>query len=219
MKLAIVGVGRLGCALGKRLAVAGHEIIYAQGPAARSAAFAHPHARAAASADAVRDADLTILTVPFGAVPGTLADCGDLDGKLIWSCVPALKPDASGLEVGFDQSVAETVQRLASGARVVGAVLPCAEVVAAGLNQFGGARPTTWMCGGERRDKAVISRLLEDLGTDPVDAGGLAAARLIEPAMALVERQARSVEPPRMLALRMIEQGWEQLDHHLALLA
>ena len=219
VKLALVGVGRLGCALGKRLAVAGHEIVYAQGPAARSAAFAHPGARAASSVDAVRDADVTILTVPFGNVAGALAGCGNLDGKLIWSCVPALKPDASGLEIGFDQSVAETVARLADGARVVAAPLPCAEVVAAGLNVFGGTRPTTWVCGGERRDKAIVSRLLEDLGTDPADAGGLDAARLIEPAMALVERQARSVEPHRMLALRMIEQGWEQLDQHLALLA
>lgn len=212
MQLAILGAGQLGRALGKRLAVAGHEITYAQGRAARSAAYAHPGARATTSADAVRDADVTILTVAYAGVASTLAGCPDLDGKLVWTCVPALKPDGSGLEVGLDRSVAETVDRLAAGARVVAAPLPHADVVAAGRTLFGGTRPTTWMCGGERRDKAVIGRLLADLGTDPEDAGGLAAARLIEPAMALVEHQARSVAPHRMLALRLIEHGWEQLD-------
>ncbi len=217
MKLAIIGVGSLGCALGKRLASVGYEIIYAQGPAARSAAFAHSRARAAASIDAVRDADVTILAVPFHAVAGALADCGNLDGKLIWSCVLALKPDRSGLAVGFDESAAEIVARLAAGARVVAALPPCAEVVSSGADLFGGVRPTTWMCGGDRQGKALIGELLQALGTDPVDAGGLEAARLIEPAMALVARQAHSVEPPRMLALRMIEQGWEQLDQCLEL--
>ena len=219
MKLAIIGVGRLGCALGRRLAAVGHEIFYAQGPAARSAAFAHPRARAAASIDAVRAADVTILTVPFNVVAGALADCGNLDGKLIWSCVSALKPDLSGLAVGYNESAAETVARLAAGARVVAALPPCAEIVASGTDVFGGVRPTTWMCGGDRLDKALIGRLLEALGTDPVDAGGLEAARLVEPAMALVAQQAHSVQPPRMLALRMIEQGWEQLDQRLELLA
>lgn len=220
MKLAIIGAGRLGRALGKRLAAAGHEVVYARGAAARRAAFAHPGARAAATnSDAVRDAEVTILAVPFSGLADALAGCGTLDGKLLWSCVTALQPESSGGACGAVESAAEVVARLAPHARVVAALPPCAEVIAAGANPFDGARPTSWMCGGTRRDQALIGGLLRAIGADPVDAGELESARLVESAMALVARQAHNGPAPRTLALRMIEQGWEQLDRPLGLLA
>lgn len=213
MRLAVVGAGRLGRVLGRRLADAGHEVIYARGDSALQAAAAQPGTRATtANADAVRDAEVVVLAVPFTAVATALAECGPLDGRLVWSCVNALTRDGDRLAVGFDDSAAETVDRCAPTARVVAALPPSPDVIGCGPEMFDGARPTSWMCGGNRQDKAIIAGLLHAIGAEPLDAGPLEAARLIEPAMLLVHHQANTVTPPRRLALRLIEQGWEHLN-------
>jgi predicted dinucleotide-binding enzyme len=49
-----------------------------------------------------------------------------------------------------------------------------------------------------------VERLVADLGADPVDAGPLAAARLVEPAMMLVVGLAYA-GLPRDLGLRLLE--------------
>ncbi len=213
MRLAVVGSGRLGRVLGQRLARVGHEVVYARGNSALQATAAQPGTRAAAvNVDAVGDAELVVLTVPFAAVGTALGECGPLHGKLVWSCVNAVTHDGSRLAVGFDDSAAETVARCVPTARVVAALPPSPDVISCGLDVFDGARPTTWMCGGSRQDKAVIAGLLHAIGAEPLDAGPLEAARLIEPAMLLLHHQAHAVTPPRRLGLRLIEQGWEHLD-------
>jgi hypothetical protein len=113
--------------------------------------------------------------------------------------------------VGFDDSAAETVARLVPGARVVAALPPCAEVLA-DPGSLGPARPSSWLCGESRADKAVVAALLESVGIEAIDAGGLDAARLVEPMMMLVHRLASGASPPRRLALRLVEQGWDSLD-------
>src|SRR5437016_6146902 len=74
VRLAIIGAGNLGTALGKRLAASGHEIVYAEGESAHRAATSHRSAHAASTADAVRDADVGILAVPYSALAQTLSN-------------------------------------------------------------------------------------------------------------------------------------------------
>lgn len=205
MRVAIIGAGRLGAAIGSRLAEAGHDVVYAGGESARRAAGSHPRATAADNATASRDADVVVLAVPFAKVGEALGECGALDGKLVWSCVNALKPDASGLTVGFDDSAAEEVRRHAPRARVVAALPPFADLIASGETDFGGQRPTSWVCGGDAGDKATVGALLRDIGADPSDAGPLEASRLAEPAAMLIVAQTYSSQPPRTLALRLLE--------------
>lgn len=215
LRVVIVGSGRLARVLGQRLVGAGHQVLFArEEPAARAVA---PPGTATVNVDAVGAADVVVLAVSFGEAEAALAECGPLDGTLVWSCVNATNADGGGLAVGFDDSAAETMARLVPGARVVAALPPCPDVLAdPGL--FGGVRPSTWVCGESRTDKSVVAGLLESVGVEPIDAGGLDAARLIEPAMMLVHRQANGVSPPRRLALRLVEQGWDQLDRPSSIL-
>jgi predicted dinucleotide-binding enzyme len=204
MRIGIIGAGSLGTALGARLAGAGHSVLYGGGAAAHEAAAAQ-HALAGTNADAAGFGEVVVLAVPFAAVEQALASAAPLAGRVLWSCVNALKPDMSGLAVGFDTSAAERVAAHAAGARVVAAIPPFAQALAGGeLAYDGGLPPTVFMCGDDGGAKATIATLITDIGAQPVDSGPLSAARLVEPAMMLAVSIAYA-GVPRDVSLRLLE--------------
>jgi 8-hydroxy-5-deazaflavin:NADPH oxidoreductase len=204
MQLGIIGAGSLGSALGRRLASRGHEIMFGGGESAQEAA-AGSGAKVGTNPDAVAFCDVVILAVPFAAVDCVLADAGPLRNRVLWSCVNALRPDLSGLAVGFDTSGAETVAARAAGARVVAAIPPFASAIASGeLSYDGGLEPTVFLCGDDDEAKRVVDGLVRDIGAQPVDAGALSAARFVEPAMMLLVSLAYS-GVPRDIGLRLLE--------------
>src|SRR5262249_28611029 len=131
VRLGIIGAGSLGTALGERFAEAGHEIMFGGTASGHDAAVRLP-ARVGSNGETSAFGDVVILAVPFTAVAAALADAGPLGGRVLWSCVNALKPDYTGLAIGFDNSAAEEVARRAPGARVVAAVPPFANAIANG---------------------------------------------------------------------------------------
>jgi predicted dinucleotide-binding enzyme len=204
MQIGIIGAGSLGSALGRSLASRGHEIMFAGSEAAQEAAT-RDGARVGANADAVTFGDVVVLTVPFSAVDAALADAGPFGDRVLWSCVNALRPDLAGLAVGFDTSAAETVAARAVGARVVAAIPPFANAIASsGLSYDAGLEPTVFVCGDDAHAKQVVGSLIEEIGAQPVDAGPLSTARLVEPAMMLVVKLAYA-GVPRDIALRLLE--------------
>ena len=60
------------------------------------------------------------------------------------------------------------------------------------------------MCGDDAAAKLLVTGLVQDLGAHAVDAGPLASARLVEPAMMLLVRLAYA-DLPRDLGLRLLE--------------
>ena len=206
MNVGIIGAGRLGSALGARLAAVGHELMYGGGASASEAASASG-ARAGSNSEAVAFGDVVVLAVPFAAVGAALAQAGPLEGKIVWSCVNALKPDFSGLALGFDSSGAEEIAKHAPGARVVEAIPPFAETLASGdLHYDGGLSPTVFVCGDDEQAKTLVEQLLAEIGAHTVDAGPLTAARLIEPSMMLLVSIAYA-GVPRDVSLRLLERG------------
>ena len=204
VKVGIIGAGSLGTALGKRLADAGHTIMFGGGASAQDAA-ARQSAEVGSNADAVAFSEVVVLAVPFGAIDAALLDAGPFDGRVLWSCVNALKPDFTGLAVGFDSSAAEEVARRARGARVVAAVPPfAAALTAPTLVYEGDLAPTVFLCGEDNGAKRVVEGLLRDIGANPFDAGPLSAARYVEPAMMLLVSIAYS-GVPRDVGLRLLE--------------
>jgi 8-hydroxy-5-deazaflavin:NADPH oxidoreductase len=204
MQIGIIGAGSLGSALGQCLTSSRHEIMFGGGESAKDAATRRG-AKAGANADAVAFGDVVILAVPFAAVDGALADAGPFGDRVLWSCVNALTPDFSGLAVGFDTSAAEMVAAAAEGARVVAAIPPFANAIASGgLRYDAGLEPTVFLCGDDDKAKRVVEGLVRDIGAQPVDAGALSAARLVEPAMMLLINLAYS-DVPRDIGLRLLE--------------
>jgi predicted dinucleotide-binding enzyme len=162
-------------------------------------------ARAGTNTQAVDFGDVVILAVPFAAAGCALAEAGPLPDRVLWSCVNATKADLSGLAVGFETSGAETIAARADGARFVAAIPPFANAIASStLSYDAGLAPTVFVCGDDDTAKRVVEELIEDIGADPVDAGPLSAARLVEPAMMLLVSLAYS-GVPRDLGLRLLE--------------
>jgi NADPH-dependent F420 reductase len=188
MKIAIIGAGNVGGTLGKRWARAGHEVAFgARDPAeAKLVALVResgPTARAAAVPEAVRQAAVVVLTVPWVNVQEALAAAGDLRGRILIDAtnpVP-LTPEGlrQGLMIGHTTSAAEEIARWAAGARVVKAFNTTgwpnmADPV------YGSQGLSMLLCGDDAEAKQVAADLARQLGFEPVDVGPLRSARYLE---------------------------------------
>jgi hypothetical protein len=60
-----------------------------------------------------------LLAVPHPALEAAVRSLGSLDAKIVVDATNPITPDLSGLSVGWKDSAAEQVARLAPGARVV----------------------------------------------------------------------------------------------------
>jgi predicted dinucleotide-binding enzyme len=190
--------------MARKLLAAGHEVKFGGGVTAQEAA-ASLKVSADSNHEAVAFAEVVILAVPFPAIRTALSQAGPLEDVVLWSCVNAIRPDLSGLMIGFDTSAAEQVARQAGRARVVAAIPPFAEALANGdLYYDNGLNPSVFVCGDDDSAKATVERLVSDLGAQPVDAGPLSAARFVEPAMMLLVDLAYG-GLPRDLGLRLLE--------------
>jgi predicted dinucleotide-binding enzyme len=206
VKLGIIGAGSLGTALGGRYIERGHSVMFGGGASAQDAAV-RLGATVGSNAETAAFGDVVILTVPFAAIGTALADAGSLRGRVLWSCVNALRPDYTGLAIGFDNSAAEEVARRAPGARVVAAVPPFAQAIAKGpLYNDHDVEPTVFICGDDTAAKRIVEDLVLELGAHAVDAGSLTAARLVEPAMMLAVSIAYA-GVPRDVSLRLLERS------------
>ena len=107
-------------------------------------------------------------------------NAGDLAGKIVFDCTNPLAPQLSGLTHGFETSGGEQVASWAPGARVV-KIFNTIGANNMADPDFNGVAASMFYCGDDAEAKAAGARLAADLGFDPVDAGALDQARLLEP--------------------------------------
>ena len=181
MRVAIIGVGNVGKALGSAAVAAGHSVVLtASDPAHAVAAAQAVGATAAASnAEAVRGADLVVLAVPGGAVRAVAAEIADAVGSgVVVDSTNPLNATYSDLDI---QGV--------SGAADLQALLPSAKVVKAFNTVFASrwAAPTEngesldlYIAGDDADAKSRVADLGASLGFRPLDVGGLRMARSLE---------------------------------------
>ncbi len=185
MRIAVIGAGDVGSALGEAWTKKGHEVCFGvrhpDSDEIRSLlASIGKSAKATTVAEACRAAEIVVLAVPWNSVQQVLATAGDLSGKVLIDCTNPLKPDLSGLLLGHTTSAGEQVAAWARGAHVVKTFNH------SGANNMAAAsgyplRPVMFVCGDHEPAKRRVLQLVEDLGFDPVDAGPMQTARLLEP--------------------------------------
>lgn len=185
MQIAVLGAGHVGSALGTGWARRGHDVTYGvRDPAAAGArdavARAGGKARAATPAEAASAADAVVVALPFPAVAGVLRTLGDLSGKVVVDVTTPLNADNTGLVVGHTTSGTERVAASLPGARVVKAFNQTGAGNMADPAYDGRGIPT-FLAGDDAAAKRLVAGLASDLGFEPVDAGPLANARLLEP--------------------------------------
>lgn len=190
MKIGMIGAGNIATALGKFWARNGHQLFYSYSRDAEKlkkvAAAVDPEAKTGSPVEAVAFAEVVVLAVPYTALDDALQAAGSLAGKLVFSCVNALKPDYSGLAVGTTTSAAEEIAKRSPGARVVEGLPSFAEVLHSDSQQIGGQQATLFVCGDDAEGKKIVAGLLQECEAEVIDAGPLWAARYIEPAMMLL---------------------------------
>ena len=200
MKIAVIGTGNVGGALGRRWAQKGHQVIFgARNPNSDKVQSlletAGPKASAAGIKEAAAASDVVVLAVPWNAIQQIIESLGNLTGKVL---VDATNPIGPGLQlmVGTTSSGAEQIAGWAEGARVVKAFNTTGwENMANPI--YDGEPSAMFICGDGAEAKAAVAQLTEELGFDVVDTGALTMARHLEP-LALV-----------WINLAMV-QGWER---------
>ena len=188
LTIGIIGAGRMGGAFARRLAAAGHTVRVT----ARDAAAAEQAAtKAGATVRAVRldeiaeGADVLLLAVPYSAGADALravdGAAGALAGKAVIEMSNPFTPDMAGLLVGHTTSAAEEMQQAVPHAHVVKAFNAIFwDTVGAPAPAD---RPTAqiFYAGDDAAAKDAVRAVIESAGFEPMDAGPLANARLLEP--------------------------------------
>jgi 8-hydroxy-5-deazaflavin:NADPH oxidoreductase len=177
MNIGIIGAGNVGSALGRASVEAGYAVaISARDPKHAADVAAEVGARGAAdNRDAVREAEIVILAVPYDAVSDIAAELGDvLAGKAVVDVTNRFTPEDLGGE-----SNAEEIQAMLPGAGVVKAFNT---ILASHQTdpEADGVRLDGFVAGDDARAKQIVLDLVQSLGFRPIDAGGLAMSRALE---------------------------------------
>ena len=186
LKIGIVGSGRIGGTLGAIWLKAGHEIMFSSLDLEHDKALAARlggKARAGTPREAAAFGEVLLIAVPYFALPQVGRDLGDLlKGKIVI--------DPSNPIPGRDGEIATWARQ--KGAGLASAeLLPGARIVRA-FNAIGyaklpeaaqrqGERIGMPMAGDDANAIAVASRLVREVGYEPVVVGPLAMGKYLIP--------------------------------------
>lgn len=184
MKIAVLGGGNVGGALGKLWSARGHEVRFGvpDPDSQKITALLEStgsRVQAMSNREAAAASEVVVLSVPWAAAEQAIRDCGDLGSKLVIDCTNPLRSDFTGLALGTTTSAGEQVAAW-SKAKVVKAF----NTIGAGNYgnaEFAGTRADGFYCGDDAAAKAKVKPLIADIGLNPVDVGPLRNARLLEP--------------------------------------
>jgi len=183
MTIAIIGAGRMGQGLARRLVEAGETVVLAARDKAKTTAVAAdiPGGKVkAAPVSAVGEADVVILAVPHPQTANALGEAGPLTGKVLIDITNPVGPERS-LAIGLTTSAAEEVQKLISQARVVKAFNTIfADVLDLHLTDAD-TPPQVLYAGDHEFANQRVAGLISAIGFEPMAAGPLKNARLLEP--------------------------------------
>ncbi len=192
MRIGIIGSGKIGATLARRLTDAGNDVTLAnsRGQASLEPLVAELGPRAHAGADVSATAaagDIVVLAVPFFLYDQLPAEA--LAGKVVIDAMnyfPARDGELPGLADDSTTS-SELLARQLPGARVVKAfnTLGWTHLASDGRPAGDPERLVIFIAGDDAEAKATVSTLADQIGFDVVDRGGLAAGRAQQPGAAL----------------------------------
>lgn len=182
MKVGIVGSGNIGGNIGRQLAKRGHDVIFSYSrDRAKLEEFANEAGgRAGDPREAVEHAELVVLSVPWALIDEVLETVGSLEGKIVVDTTNQFT--RSGLERLPDGMTAMAVnQRRMPGARYTKAFNTLtAGFQAATAGRQGEDRIAMFLAGDEADAKAILARLINEMGYEPADVGGSTEVWIME---------------------------------------
>jgi predicted dinucleotide-binding enzyme len=165
-KIAVIGKGNVGGALGRGLERAGYEVRLVGNEPARAR-------------ETATWGDVIVLAVPYPALDSVLTELGNaVNGKVVVDVINPLTADYQPA-LGFSTSAAEEIQRKAPGAKVVKAFNTVfAQHMDTG--QANGTPLALFAAGDDAASKTQVLTLSREIGFDAIDAGPLQNARSLE---------------------------------------
>jgi predicted dinucleotide-binding enzyme len=188
MNITLIGAGNMGAGFAKQLTAAGHKVRVTSRDLAKAQALAstYPGATAVAPAEALGNSEVVIVATGFADAVPALKALGPLEGRVVVDITNPLTNDYMGLTLGFETSAAEELAKALPGAQVVKAFnTVLAQVLADGPVFANGQTVPVFYAGDDERAKQTVRALVESIGFQAVDAGGLKNARYLEPVAGL----------------------------------
>lgn len=189
MRIGILGSGAVGTTLAGGFLAHGHEVMVASREPKKLRDWSRQNrgARTGTPEESAKFAEVAVLAAKGTAAAAMVRAAGaaNLAGKPLLDATNPIAeaPPVNGvlqLFTSLDDSLMERLQKefpqihFVKAFNSVGAPRMVNPVYAAG-------RPTMFICGDDQPAKAVATRLLDQLGWDCEDMGGVEAARAIEP--------------------------------------
>lgn len=198
LRIGVIGTGRVGGAIATVWAKAGHELMLSSRNLDDDKALAAKlgaNVRAGTTRDAAGFGDILLISVPYGALPEIGKTVGDLlKGKIVIdTCNPFVNRDGEIATWAREKGAGLASAELLPGARIVRA-----------FNAIGFARMATAheqpgkigmpIAGDDKQAIETASRLVREVGYEPVLVGGLAMGRYLMPGTPLAgERTADEI--------------------------
>lgn len=189
-KIGVIGSGDVGEALANGFLTHGYDVMRASrdpGKLAEWKTKAGGKAATGTLAEAAAFGELVTLAVKGAAAEEAVRLCGPdaLAGKTVIDTTNPIAetPPVNGVLgyfTGPDESLMERLQRLAPRARFVKA-FSCVGSRLMVHPDFGGEKPTMFLCGNDAAAKKDVERILGQFGWEWEDLGKAEAARAIEP--------------------------------------
>jgi len=185
MKIGIIGSGRVGSAIGSIWVKAGHQVMFSSRSLEHDRALAAKlgsNARAGTPREAAAFGDVVMVSVPYGALPAVGKDLGELiKGKVVIdTCNPFPHRDGDIANWAREKGAGLASAELLPGARIVRAFN------AIGAARMGSAHEEPGKIGmpiasDDPQAIQVASRLIREIGYEPVLVGGLAKGKYLMP--------------------------------------
>jgi predicted dinucleotide-binding enzyme len=197
----MIGTGRMGTALARLMAEAGHDVVLSnsRGPESLTEVVAEIGGACTASdvATAVADADVVVLATPWWKTHEAVALVPDWTGKVVIDTTNNRRaPGPDGLIDIGDQVSSEIVASYIPGARLVKAfnVSPVPMMVAA-LGSTAGENNAVFIAGDDVDAKRLVTELIASIGGEAVDTGDLHTGGRLQGAGGPVARPLEMLTP------------------------
>jgi 8-hydroxy-5-deazaflavin:NADPH oxidoreductase len=183
-KIAIIGLGSFGSALGQAFAAKGYAVTCGlRDPTAAKNKAALKKIKGNVTAktvpDAATDAEVVFFATPWPATKQAIQSAGNLTGKIVVDCTNPISDDLKTVVAGPASSGGESVASWATGAKVVKAFNTTGtDNIRNPL--YRKQHLTMFICGNHAPSKKTVAALAKDIGFDPVDAGPLSESRQLE---------------------------------------
>ncbi len=184
-KVGMIGSGNVGSAIGRTLASKGYEVMFSSrnlDSDKKLAAEAGANARAGTPQEAAAFGEILVFAVPYGALPDLGKTLGNsIKGKVVLdACNPFPARDGAIADKARERGAGVVSAELLPGARIVRAFN------AIGAARMGQAHQEPGkvgmpIAGDDKQAIEIASKLIRDIGYEPVLVGGTAMGKYLMP--------------------------------------